>query len=104
MLFNPDAGRGRACGSFGLTPREREVIAAVVAGYTNKNIAQKFSMDEHTVKHHVANVFDKLRVSNRLELALFAVEHQLCRRQGQLRPSLRGASYEWQERKHPLQF
>jgi DNA-binding NarL/FixJ family response regulator len=68
---------GSASSSFGLTPREREVIAAVVAGYTNKEIAQKFSISQHTVKHHVTSVFDKLGVCNRLELVLFAVEHQL---------------------------
>ena len=67
------SGRSR----FGLTPREREVIATVVAGYTNKEIAQTFSISEHTVKHHITNVFDKLGVCNRLELVLFAVEHQL---------------------------
>jgi two-component system nitrate/nitrite response regulator NarL len=63
--------------SFGLTPREREIISAIVAGYTNKDIAQKFSISEQTVKHHLTNIFDKLGVSNRLELALFAVNHHL---------------------------
>ena len=62
---------------FGLTPRELEIIAAIVEGYTNKDIAQKFSISEQTVKHHLTNVFDKLGVFNRLELVLFAVEHQL---------------------------
>jgi two-component system, NarL family, nitrate/nitrite response regulator NarL len=62
---------------FGLTPRELEVIAAIVSGYTNRDIAQKFSLSEQTVKHHLTNIFDKLGVSNRLELALFAVNHRL---------------------------
>ena len=62
---------------FGLTPRELETITLVVAGYSNPGIAQKFSISEQTVKHHVSNIFDKLGVSNRLELALFAVNHQL---------------------------
>ena len=62
---------------FGLTPRELEVIAAIVAGYTNRDMAQRFSLSEDTVKHHLTNIFDKLGVSNRLELALFAVHHQL---------------------------
>ena len=60
-----------------LTPRELQVIATIVAGYTNKDIAQKFALSEQTVKHHLTNVFDKLGVSNRLELALFAVNHRL---------------------------
>ncbi len=62
---------------FGLTPRELEIITLVVAGYSNPGIAQKFSISEQTVKHHISNIFDKLGVSNRLELALFAVNHRL---------------------------
>ena len=62
---------------FGLTAREMEIVAAIVGGYTNRDIAQKFSISEDTVKHHLTNVFDKLGVSNRLELALFAVHHRL---------------------------
>src|SRR5258708_10543967 len=62
---------------FGLTPRELEVISAVVAGYANKEIAQHFKISEDTVKHHLSNIFDKLGVSTRLELALFAVNQSL---------------------------
>jgi two-component system nitrate/nitrite response regulator NarL len=62
---------------FGLTPRELEIVSTIVAGYTNKDIAEKFSLSEQTVKHHLTNIFDKLGVSNRLELALFAVNHHL---------------------------
>jgi two-component system, NarL family, nitrate/nitrite response regulator NarL len=63
--------------SFHLTTRELEVIELIVAGYTNRDIAQKCSISQHTVKHHLTNIFDKLGVSNRLELVLFAVHHQL---------------------------
>ena len=63
--------------TFGLTPREMEIVGAIVAGLTNKDIAQKFSLSEQTVKHHLTNIFDKTGVSNRLELALFAVNHSL---------------------------
>ncbi|HEY6446926.1 MAG TPA: response regulator transcription factor [Acidobacteriaceae bacterium] len=63
--------------SFGLTPRETEIVALVVAGYSNPDIAQRCSISEQTVKHHISNIFDKLGVSNRLELALFAVSHRL---------------------------
>jgi DNA-binding NarL/FixJ family response regulator len=63
--------------NFGLTPRELEVVAAIVGGYTNRDVAQRFSISEDTVKHHLTNIFDKLGVSNRLELALFAVHHRL---------------------------
>lgn len=62
---------------FGLTPRELEVVAAVVGGLTNKEIARKLSVSEDTVKHHVTNIFDRIGVSSRLELALFAIHHQI---------------------------
>ncbi len=62
---------------FALTPRELEVVAAIVEGYSNKDIAKKFSISEQTVKHHLSRIFDKVGVSNRLELALFSVNHQL---------------------------
>ncbi|HUB01583.1 MAG TPA: response regulator transcription factor [Terriglobales bacterium] len=62
---------------FGLTPRELEIVAAVVAGYANREIAEYFKISEDTVKHHLSNIFDKLGVSTRLELALFAVNQGL---------------------------
>jgi DNA-binding NarL/FixJ family response regulator len=62
---------------FGLTKRETEIVGAIVAGSSNKDIARKFSISEDTVKHHLTNVFDKVGVSSRLELALFAVHHKL---------------------------
>jgi DNA-binding NarL/FixJ family response regulator len=65
---------------FRLTPREREVIGAVVDGLTNRDIARRFSVSEDTVKHHLSNVYDKLGVSNRLELALAALDHELVER------------------------
>lgn len=63
--------------TFGLTPRELQIVAAVVEGRTNKDIAAKFSISEDTVKRHLTNIFDKLGTSNRLELALFAINHGL---------------------------
>src|SRR5438270_11175098 len=62
---------------FGLTPRELEIVSAVVAGLANKEIAAHFKISEDTVKHHLSNIFDKLGVSTRLELALFAVNQSL---------------------------
>lgn len=72
-----DSGNGLRARDFGLTPRELEIVTLVVAGYSNPDIAQRCSISEQTVKHHVSNIFDKLGVSNRLELALFAVNHRL---------------------------
>lgn len=63
--------------SFGLTARELDVVGAIVSGFTNREIAAKFSISEQTVKHHLRNIFDKVGVSNRLELALFAINHGL---------------------------
>jgi DNA-binding NarL/FixJ family response regulator len=62
---------------YGLTPRELEIVSAVVAGYANKEIAEHFKISEDTVKHHLSNIFDKIGVSTRLELALFAVNQAL---------------------------
>ena len=62
---------------FGLTPREVEIVSAVVAGYSNKEIAEYFKICDDTVKRHLSNIFDKLGVSTRLELALFAVNQGL---------------------------
>jgi len=65
--------------TFGLTKRELDIVGTIVEGYANKDIARKFSISEDTVKHHLTNIFDKIGVSSRLELALFAVDHGLDR-------------------------
>ena len=62
---------------FGLTPRDLEIVSLVVAGYSDKEIAEYFNIDDATVKHNLSNIFDKLGVSTRLELALFAVNQSL---------------------------
>jgi two-component system, NarL family, nitrate/nitrite response regulator NarL len=72
----PD-GNKDAKKNFGLTPRELDVVEAIVSGFTNREIAGKYAISEQTVKHHLRNIFDKVGVSNRLELALFAINHQL---------------------------
>ena len=64
-----------------LTPREREIVAAVAAGVSNREIAARLGLAEDTVKHHVTNIFDKLGVSNRAELAAYAARHGLARAQ-----------------------
>jgi len=74
MQSSHDEARQR---KFGLTPRELEIVSAVVAGYSNKEIAEYFKISEDTVKHHLSNIFDKVGVSTRLELALFAVNQSL---------------------------
>jgi DNA-binding NarL/FixJ family response regulator len=64
---------------FSLTPREREIVAAVASGYTNRQMANRLGIAEDTIKHHLTNVFDKTGASNRLELALFAIHYGLHR-------------------------
>ena len=76
LLNEPAAPNQRK--TFGLTPRELQMVAAIVEGRTNKDIAEKFSISEDTVKRHLTNIFDKLGTSNRLELALFAINHGLA--------------------------
>jgi DNA-binding NarL/FixJ family response regulator len=71
--------------SLGLTRRELEVIEAVVGGRVNKDIAQTFNISEYTVKHHLTRIFDKLGVTNRVELAMFAVNHDLVKQLDSLR-------------------
>ena len=63
--------------TYGLTPRELEVVGCIVEGCSNRDIARQFSLSEETVKRHLSNIFDKTGVSTRLELALFAIAHQL---------------------------
>jgi DNA-binding NarL/FixJ family response regulator len=75
--MQPSHSAAGASRNFGLSSREMEVIALIVAGYTNKDLARKLGISENTAKHHLTNVFDKLGVSNRLELVLYAVDHGL---------------------------
>jgi DNA-binding NarL/FixJ family response regulator len=70
-----DSRTSTASGDFGISNREMQVITHVVAGYTNKDLGRKLGISEQTVKHHLTNIFDKLGVSNRLELVLFAIDH-----------------------------
>jgi two-component system, NarL family, nitrate/nitrite response regulator NarL len=54
------------------TPREQEIISAILTGCVNKEIAVRLSISEDTVKRHLSNIFDKAGVSNRLELAVWS--------------------------------
>jgi two-component system nitrate/nitrite response regulator NarL len=67
---------------FGLTNRETQIVAAVADGRTNKDIAAHLAIAEDTVKHHMSNIFDKVGVSTRLELAVFALFHHVVEKSG----------------------
>lgn len=62
---------------YGLTSRELDIVAAIVSGDSNRDIADRLSISLQTVKHHLTSIFDKTGVSTRLELALFAIRHGL---------------------------
>src|SRR5215475_6296162 len=60
-----------------LSQREREIVALVAQGFKNKEMAEKMFISEQTVKNHLHNIFDKLGVSDRLVLALYAIHNNL---------------------------
>ena len=62
-------------GSTLLTPREEQVVALVAEGLSNRDIAGELALSEHTVKKYLFRIFDKLGISTRVELVLYAVNH-----------------------------
>src|SRR6202050_1979654 len=60
-----------------LSQREREIVALVAQGFKNKEMAEKMFISEQTVKNHLHNIFAKMGVSDRLELALYAIHNNL---------------------------
>ncbi len=60
-----------------LSGREREIVILVAQGFKNREMAERMFISEQTVKNHLHNIFDKLGVSDRLELALYAIHHNL---------------------------
>jgi DNA-binding NarL/FixJ family response regulator len=65
----------RAVNSYGrklLTPREEQVVALVADGLGNRDIARELGLSEHTIKKYLFRIFDKLGVSTRVELVLYA--------------------------------
>jgi DNA-binding NarL/FixJ family response regulator len=70
-------GRSEAAETYGLTPRELEVLRLVASGKTNRDIAATLVVSEHTVARHVQNILTKLRLSSRTAATAFAFEHEL---------------------------
>ena len=60
-----------------LTARERQIVKEILSGAANRDIAQTFRLSEGTVKRHLSNIYTKLGVANRLELALYAMNHAI---------------------------
>jgi two-component system, NarL family, response regulator DegU len=68
-------------GRFLLTPREEQVVALVADGLTNRGVAVELGLSEHTIKKYMLRIFDKVGISSRVELVLYALSH------GEHRPS-----------------
>jgi DNA-binding NarL/FixJ family response regulator len=60
-----------------LTPKELRIVALIVQGYKNKDIASQLGTTEQVIKNYLRNVYDKIGVSDRLELALFTIHHRI---------------------------
>ncbi|MCI0348821.1 MAG: response regulator transcription factor [Acidobacteriales bacterium] len=60
-----------------LTPKELRIVALIVQGYKNKEIANQLGTTEQVIKNYLRNVYDKIGVSDRLELALFTIHHRM---------------------------
>jgi len=60
-----------------LTPKEMQIVALIVQGCKNKDIAQQLNTKEQVIKNYLRNIYDKTGVSDRLELALFTIHHRI---------------------------
>jgi two-component system nitrate/nitrite response regulator NarL len=69
----------RASPSPALTPREREVLELVARGMTNRRIGAILQISEHTVRNHLGNIYTKLNLKNRLQVAVYSVTHGMVK-------------------------
>jgi DNA-binding NarL/FixJ family response regulator len=58
-----------------LTAREEQVVALVADGLSNREVAHELGLSVHTIKKYLFHIFDKLGISSRVELVLYAVSH-----------------------------
>ena len=63
--------------TYDLTKRELEVLGLIATGATNREIAEKLFVSEGTVKNHVSNILNRLGLRDRMQAAIFAIEHDL---------------------------
>ena len=64
--------------SNGLSLREREIVAGVARGLSNRDIAEQAGIAQQTVKNHLSSIFQKLAVKSRVQLALLAIQRGLA--------------------------
>ena len=60
-----------------LTPKEMQIVALIVQGCKNRDIATQLNTKEQVIKNYLRSIYDKTVVSDRLELALFTLHHRL---------------------------
>jgi DNA-binding NarL/FixJ family response regulator len=60
-----------------LTPREMQIVALILQGCKNKEIAMRLTTTEQVIKNYLRHIYDKTGVSDRLELALFTIHHRM---------------------------
>jgi DNA-binding NarL/FixJ family response regulator len=77
LLSTRSAGRGSR--EVELTPRERDVLALVIGGHANKQIARRLGISEKTVKGHLTNLFQRIGVADRTQAALWAERNGIFR-------------------------
>jgi DNA-binding NarL/FixJ family response regulator len=75
ILEGTDEDRYARRGNEVLTSRQIEILAQVAVGASNEEIADRLNISSHTVKTHLYNVFKKIKVTNRLQAALWAAKH-----------------------------
>jgi DNA-binding NarL/FixJ family response regulator len=64
-----------SCGQIVLSPREEQTVNLVTEGLNNREIATEMNVKENTVKKSLLRIYDKIGVSNRVELVLYALSH-----------------------------
>lgn len=85
--FQTDAPRSPAASAPQISPRERQIVQLVVEGCKNKEIARRLFISEKTVKNHLSSIFEKLGVSDRVELALQVVQKKVLERTPEHEPA-----------------
>jgi len=81
------------CCAKGLTTREVEVLALVAAGLSSRDVAQELSLSVRTVERHISNIYSKLRINNRVQATVYALERGLVSAHAALRSSRQRKRY-----------